>query len=312
MAVTHLIHHTSGYIFRYCIPQDIQPLIKKRELRYSLKTGSLRCAKARASNLISFIRSVVDDLRGCPPTRLTADQINYQFRTKLKEITGQVHRSERLGASTIVPSVSVPSGPRLSEVLKRHAADAKKARQWSPKTTQEVISCIELFIQVVGNRQIDTIDKKAVREYKETLMRLPSNLRKRPEYRDKSILEILAMPPIEASRRLSAVTINKLLRRLSTFYRYAMNHGYVQSNPAEGMQLAINKRQDQFRDAFDDTDLRALFGSKEYRQDGFKRSYQFWAPIIGRVKGRISVYNFIVIQQFVFFRFNGLFTLAHS
>ena len=65
MAVTHLIHHTSGYIFRYCIPQDIQPLIKKRELRYSLKTGSLRCAKARAGDLVSFIRSVVNDLRGC-------------------------------------------------------------------------------------------------------------------------------------------------------------------------------------------------------------------------------------------------------
>jgi hypothetical protein len=150
MAVTHLIHHTSGYIFRYCIPQDIQPLIKKQELRYSLKTGSLRCAKARAGDLVSFIRSVVNDLRGCHPTSITADQINYQFRTKLKEITSQEQGSGRPGASTITPLASVPSGPRLSEVLKRHVADAEKARQWPPKTTQEVISCIELFIQVVG------------------------------------------------------------------------------------------------------------------------------------------------------------------
>ena len=29
MSATYIYQHTSGYIFRYCIPPDIQPLIKE-------------------------------------------------------------------------------------------------------------------------------------------------------------------------------------------------------------------------------------------------------------------------------------------
>jgi hypothetical protein len=33
MPATHIYQHTSGYIFRYYLPPDIQPLIKKKEVR---------------------------------------------------------------------------------------------------------------------------------------------------------------------------------------------------------------------------------------------------------------------------------------
>ena len=49
--------------------------------------------------------------------------------------------------------------------------------------------------------------------------------------------------------------------------------------------MAVKKRPDEFRDAFDTDDLKALFGSKEYRQDSFKRGYQFWTPIIALYTG---------------------------
>ncbi len=286
MAITHLIHHPSGYIFRYCIPADVQHVIQRKELRYSLKTGSLRCAKARAGALVGYVYTLITEIRENDVGNTSTDQINSQFKARLKEITGQVPKNSRPGVSSIPWTVKLPtSSPQLSKVLKRHVAEAAASKQWSPKTTQEVISGIELFIQVVGNRQINSIGRPLVREYKETLMRLPSNLRKIPIYRNKSIPEILAMPPATSLKRLSPVTINKLLRRLSSFFRYAVKHGYAMSNPAEGMQLSIKKRQDEFRDAFSAEDLKALFCSKEYTQDGFRRGYQFWAPIIALYTG---------------------------
>ena len=135
MSATYIYQHTSGYIFRYCIPPDIQPLIKN----------------------------------------------------KLQEVTSKTHRIVPMAVSpAITPSRPSGAGPKLSDVLGRYVADAKKAKQWSPKTEQEVISCTELFIQAIGDRQVHTIEKASVRGYKETLLRLPSNLRKLPEYRDKT------------------------------------------------------------------------------------------------------------------------------
>jgi integrase len=60
---------------------------------------------------------------------------------------------------------------------------------------------------------------------------------------------------------------------------------FITVNPADNLQVAVKKRPDEFRDAFDADDLKALFGSKEYRQDGFKRGYQFWTPIIALYTG---------------------------
>ena len=45
-APTCLKNHPSGYIFRYCIPKDVQAVVKRTELRYSLRTGKLGFAKA--------------------------------------------------------------------------------------------------------------------------------------------------------------------------------------------------------------------------------------------------------------------------
>ena len=151
MAATHLIHHSFGYIFRYCIPPDIQPLIQKREFRYSLKTGSLRCAKARARAMAGYVSVVINKIRDNDFAGIAATQINSHIRDRFKEITGYASTIRHpVRPSFSLVSGSVVSGPQLTDVLKRHVADAKAGQQWSPKTTQEVISGIELFIRMAG------------------------------------------------------------------------------------------------------------------------------------------------------------------
>ena len=139
MSAPHIYQHTSGYIFRYCIPADIQPLFQKKELRYSLKTGSLRCAKTRASSMVSFIRSLVDDLRISPPDSIIVNQLTNQIKNKFNEITGQKQKPLVLGeGKSVVAQEPVASGPKLSEVLDRYVADAQKAQQWSRGCVQYV------------------------------------------------------------------------------------------------------------------------------------------------------------------------------
>ena len=45
---SYLFRNKYSYCFRIRVPQDLQPLIKKKELRYSLRKGYLGLAKSRA------------------------------------------------------------------------------------------------------------------------------------------------------------------------------------------------------------------------------------------------------------------------
>jgi hypothetical protein len=48
---TYLVRTPYSYCFRLAVPSDLQTLIGKKELRYSLKTGYLSVAKRKARYL---------------------------------------------------------------------------------------------------------------------------------------------------------------------------------------------------------------------------------------------------------------------
>jgi len=97
-----------------------------------------------------------------------------------------------------------------------------------------------------------------------------------------SIKEILASGP---SNFMSTTTLNKQLDRASSLFKWAVRNGYMDRNPAEGLQLPSSKRADEYRAAFDSDDLKRLFHSREYFEDTHKHSYRFWLPIIALFTG---------------------------
>ena len=62
-APTYLKNHPSGYIFRYCIPKGVQQVVKRTELRYSLRTGKLGLAKARARAMATASHRIIARIR---------------------------------------------------------------------------------------------------------------------------------------------------------------------------------------------------------------------------------------------------------
>jgi integrase len=173
-------------------------------------------------------------------------------------------------------------GPIFSEVVERVAAEKKATKEWTPKSEADYRAAYKLFIKIVGDLPVNQIDRKLMDSYKQTLIKLPPNMNKSPQYRDKSIEEILAM---DVKRKMANETIRRNLARLNVLFNYAEDHGLIDKNPAKRLQPKKKRRDDQLRAVFDTEDLRKLFHNEKYLQDNHSRSYSFWVPILGLFTG---------------------------
>ena len=108
------------------------------------------------------------------------------------------------------------------------------------------------------------------------------NLKKSCKYRGKTIQEVLKM---DAPDPMSATAVNKYLNRASSLFKFAVRNGFMSMNPAEGMQIAKSKRDDEFRSAFTKENLRRPFHPKEYLEGTHRAPYAFWMPILALFTG---------------------------
>lgn len=119
----------------------------------------------------------------------------------------------------------------LSEIIDKYAAEAKA--NWNEKTESEVMSVLQLLLEILGDVPIQSIDRIKMVKVKETLATLPKHMKKKPEYREKTIAEILEMAIPET---LSRTTIKNKLLKMSTFFEYATkNRHYEGPNPVIGL-----------------------------------------------------------------------------
>jgi len=76
--------------------------------------------------------------------------------------------------------------PKLSKVIPKFVSEFMKAGRWTKKTKSENEAVFDLFIKISGDVPINQYDHQAIRQYKETLGKLPANRNKIEKYRDKT------------------------------------------------------------------------------------------------------------------------------
>ncbi len=172
---------------------------------------------------------------------------------------------------------------KLKDMIEAYVKHKKLNTDWTEKTENENKACWQLFLDFAGEDiTVDKIDYDLVISFKEALTKLPANMKKNPQYRDKTLHEILAMDDIKP---MSSTTINKNMNRLSSVLKYVVSRKLMSINPAEGMESKKKRRARDERSEFSLDDLRALFLSDEYVNDLHKYSFQYWTPIIALFTG---------------------------
>ena len=375
----YLVRNRHSYCFRVNVPKDLQHLVGKRELRYSLKTGYVGVARAKAQIIAAQVHQIFAYLRrdgrklsdlsdkevqelvqqylkgyieglesryeDDPPfwdkgdlhsyietlDEIRDDIIGYLgvgdystveenvadllekngvegiekgsaayiklcrgvLRAQLKGVDLEKKHMSGDFSGTLEPSFRglLPSSPlkaseeekgeRISEVIDRYVSEAKV--KWKEKTKHENLSILKLFVNVVGDIPIQDVTRRTVSKFKETLQKLPPNINKNPNYRGKTVSEIIQM---EIPKKMAGTTVSKYLTRVGGLFDYARKNGFYNGeNPATGMNPPKNRRAFEARAPFDKNDLIKLFHSEDYVEDKHRQSYQFWMPILALFTG---------------------------
>lgn len=254
---------------------DVTPLvIKGNRLAAELNDLTLAAQKLLQNNVHSLQVQSLQDSQKAELSSVT--EIAAAITLKAAQMAAS-------GSSAGIPTQSsqTPKSEQLTTVVEEYCANQLREGCWTLKTEAENRAIYALWIRIVADQSIRGYGYEQHRAYKAQLQRLPSNLNKSPQYRGKSIGEVLALGEKPAAPN----TINKNLTRVSALFEWAIKYGYTTQNPARGMTIANPKRASEERQAFTGDDLKKIFGSDAYVRNGHKHAYQYWVPLIALYTG---------------------------
>ncbi|MDC7831383.1 hypothetical protein [Pseudomonas benzopyrenica] len=167
-------------------------------------------------------------------------------------------RLERLPSSPpnrVSPPLPVrANGPLLSRLAKEYVAEGKQGA-WRQGQLADVERTIQDFFALMGDMEAEVLDQKQARTLKERLSRCPRYYGLRPEFKGKTLLEI-----VESGHQyetITPVTINNRLRKLTSWMNWCVSNGYLQANPLSGMKVMEASAKDA-RLPFDQRDITNL------------------------------------------------------
>ena len=87
MPNAYLCRQTCGYCFRMRVPKDLQAAVGKKEIKYSLKEGSLRTVKSKAKMVAGQVTDLFNNLKkhGTNMATLTRIEINNLIAEYIKQ-----------------------------------------------------------------------------------------------------------------------------------------------------------------------------------------------------------------------------------
>ncbi|WP_244636184.1 MULTISPECIES: DUF6538 domain-containing protein [unclassified Brucella] len=187
--------------------------------------------------------------------------------------------------------IQAKPGETILEVFEIYARE--NPRRISTDTLNQARRDIGTLVDYLGgNAPIQRIDKKAVREWKDLLLRLPIKATESTVFAGMKFAQIIRHNQTVGKPVISSKTVNRYISSLGAFCKWAVAHGYLDSNPTEGMFLAKEKKvttvpftTDQLNKLFASPLFAGCQSAKEWRHlpnpgPVKVRDHRFWVPLI--------------------------------
>lgn len=247
-------------------------------LKRALSSGDIKPVSAAAADFISRHRIILDERS--PEYRelcslLIRAEIEALQRTTERDsgdFTGVPKDPIVKPAKATVREVAAP-GEGIMELFEVYAKE--NPRNITADTINQARRDIGIFVQHVGSTYPATkIDKKAVREWKALLMLYPVKATETKAFAGMKIAQIVEHNKTVGKPLLTSRTVNRYLSSLGAFCSWLVAHGYIDSNPTDGMSLAKDKRKKAY--PFTVEQMNMLFKSPLFTGCKSDEAPRFW------------------------------------
>lgn len=183
---------------------------------------------------------------------------------------------------------------RMSNVLEIYRKEKLAGNRWNEKTNQQNFSRLQLICLYLNDPDVSKVRPLDITNMKQDLHYLPKNLpiEGLSNRRLHLIIKLQkrrerAKRPLE--QRISVVTLNAYLSRLSGFLEWCVDQGYADLNAGKNKTIRRSKShvddEDDSRVEWEESDLKAIFESKFFSDHMYAHPYQYWLPILAIFTG---------------------------
>ena len=175
-----------------------------------------------------------------------------------------------------------PAAPLYTEALERYVAAKITDGAWKQHGVADHKQRLHTFLDIKGDMPLDAISRDDMREFRETLRKLPPNHSRSKKYAGMSAQEIIRTQP---EKQLNIATVNIIVEAVGSLLGWFAQEGILQSNPAKGLQIKDERQAIELREAFTEDDLKRIFAHPKFTEGKFKFADYFWIPLIGLYSG---------------------------
>jgi len=168
----------------------------------------------------------------------------------------------------------------FSELFAQFLTHKKSEVNLSDKMQGDYNDYVKTFLVGVGDKPINTITKKQVKEFLQGYQKLPR--RNLKAYKGKPIDALWGLVVPEEDR-VSTRTMTSAKKFLSGVFRFAVNQDYLTASPV--VDLALKTKLEKRRGNFTDLEVRKIFDVLNGDSHIQKNEWQKWAVLFGAYTG---------------------------
>ncbi|SHO51737.1 DUF6538 domain-containing protein [Desulfopila aestuarii] len=240
------------YYFRMKVPKDLQPILRRTELKKSLKTEDRKAAFRLCRQYVTTAERHFAELRlrlfqaalDSNTTSGNLDQLQLPQTIAGPTTSALIHPPPRVEPEQITMS-------RLIELY---------VKEETSKRGHDIASGLEKnllrFMEIVGDKPISHYTVEDRQKYRDVLMRIPKRING-ARYKDQLITAILKReyPP---EQRLSITSVNHRLNDTATFLNWCVKSGLIASHPFSNAVIKKKTPTDKERLALSDAEIKKI------------------------------------------------------
>lgn len=167
----------------------------------------------------------------------------------------------------------------LSECIENFVENESLARGWKIKTKLSILAKLNLVVRVLGDKDIKNYTRKDFEAYRTVLLKLPTNINKNPNYKNKSIDDLISLNVKTLNKR----TVNEYITSLYALLNWVILQGYITNNLAKSLKIKIAKKARDDKYPFNSEEIKNIYKAISVYKE--KKPHFYFVPLIGFYNG---------------------------